>query len=415
MRYSKTVLILITFFWLSVRVSSQELPFTPEDQFSTDQAAQSRVNTPTMHQITPHGPIIITNNNEFSLQGFPGSGTIDDPYRIEGFNITASDENSILITDTSAYFCVRSNFLNGLSLAISGIELHMVTHGTIGNNVITEYLGNGIALSLSNNNTIVNNTVTNNNEDGIIFTSSHNNTISNNTVANNNEGGIDIWHSRTNIISNNLVINNQGGIELRWSHRSTLSNNMVTNNSKSGITFANSRNNTIFNNMISNNILNGIFLSSSTNITFLDNTVSNNEKGVQLWGSEAIIILNNTISRNRGYGFSNDGSSRYSKVSWNDFIGNNLEGTSQAYDDGLNNTFDQNYWDDWTEPDANGDGVVDAPYPIDGDAHNQDMRPRTAPKHASSPFLSENIIVGFLLLAIILPVLGIAIWYQKRV
>ena len=41
---------------------------------------------------TPHAPITITSNADFSTQGWPGSGTVDDPYVIEGLNIT-SDGN----------------------------------------------------------------------------------------------------------------------------------------------------------------------------------------------------------------------------------------------------------------------------------------------------------------------------------
>ena len=38
--------------------------------------------------LTPHDHILISNNGNFTDYGFPGSGTAQDPYRIENYNIT---------------------------------------------------------------------------------------------------------------------------------------------------------------------------------------------------------------------------------------------------------------------------------------------------------------------------------------
>ncbi|MFX0090907.1 MAG: hypothetical protein ACFFBD_04015, partial [Candidatus Hodarchaeota archaeon] len=38
-----------------------------------------------------------------------------------------------------------------------------------------------------------------------------------------------------------------------------------------------------------------------------------------------------------------------------------------------------NYWADWTNPDGDGNGIVDHPYPIDGEAGNVDSYPQIAP------------------------------------
>ena len=74
-------------------------------------------------------------------------------------------------------------------------------------------------------------------------------------------------------------------------------------------------------------------------------------------------------------------------VKWNDFLGNRPGGYSQAYDAGSKNVFACNYWDDHDTTDRNGDGIADAPYPIDGDASNQDLSPLTTlanPSHSLS-------------------------------
>jgi len=63
-------------------------------------------------------------------------------------------------------------------------------------------------------------------------------------------------------------------------------------------------------------------------------------------------------------------------VTWNDFLDNHPGGHSQARDEGSNNVFAYNYWDDHDTTDRNGDGIADTPYAIDG---NQDSFPLTVP------------------------------------
>ena len=51
---------------------------------------------------TPHDPITIISNANFSDYGFPGSGTQEDPYRIEGYNISIA--SSIWLWTTHGNF-----------------------------------------------------------------------------------------------------------------------------------------------------------------------------------------------------------------------------------------------------------------------------------------------------------------------
>ena len=92
--------------------------------------------------------------------------------------------------------------------------------------------------------------------------------------------------------------------------------------------------------------------------------------------SKMNVIEENTVSDNLNYGISIE-ASLDNTVEGNDFINNNPNGLSQAYDDGLSNIFENNYWDDWTSPDSDSDGIVDNPYAIDGSANNADPYPRT--------------------------------------
>lgn len=414
------------FFCLSIYGLGQVLPIIPDNQFLDDQSIQHMIIAPKDRQFIPHESIIITKNDDFESQGFPGLGTIDDPYRIEDFNITAIG-SSIRMFNLSAHFCIKHIFLNGLSSAQSGIELHNVTHGTVKNNVVINYLLSGITLQNSRNTIIANNNVSNINKDwilgfGIFLEDSHNSTISNNTVSNNNGYGIHFSRSNNGVISNNLVSNNNGeGINLYYSNNNAIYNNIITNRYEGGIRISYSTEVTISNNIVYYN-WEGIYLYESNNVKISNNSVSHNGQGLELVGSNNITIFSNIVSNNSEYGISMDEESSYCNVSWNSFMSNNLFVSShQANDDGRNNTFDQNYWDDWTEPDTEGDGIVDNPYPIDGDANNQDEHPRAAPTSVLTsaltltPILSENILIGLLLLVIIFFVFGLLILKQKRV
>ena len=63
----------------------------------------------------------------------------------------------------------------------------------------------------------------------------------------------------------------------------------------------------------------------------------------------------------------------------NEFFNNNLAGTSQASDNGLNNVFNHNYWSNNNNSDADHDGYADTPYLIDGSAGNVDSLPLAHP------------------------------------
>jgi parallel beta-helix repeat protein len=135
-----------------------------------------------------HAPISINNNVDFVNQGFPGAGTLLDPYRIEGFNITASG-TTIAISDTTAYFRISGNYMNCLGETHSeGIRISNVIHGTIINNVVVNNLM-GISVTNSGDCNITNNYVYESGNEGIWILSSENNTISHNAI---NETGVAI-------------------------------------------------------------------------------------------------------------------------------------------------------------------------------------------------------------------------------
>jgi parallel beta-helix repeat protein len=141
-----------------------------------------------------------------------------------------------------------------------------------------------------------------------------------------------------------------------------------------GIYFHNTNNSIAAFNTVSSNYV-GVWLYGSHSSTFANNTITHNYPGIMLAQSTWNTLVNNTVFANNAFGIRLT-SSAHNLVSTNDFIGNN--GASavyssahvQAYDDTgtsfWNGTAKGNYWSDWTSPDVNADGIVDAPYSIGG-------------------------------------------------
>ncbi len=128
-------------------------------------------------------PIYIFGNDDFVNYGFPGSGTSEDPFVIEGLRLTNPNDNLINIFDTDAYFVIQYNELNGFGSWVTGIQLYNVRNGVINNNIIT---GTGQAVYLDHSYEI---------------------TVRENTF-DSNGGGINLWESRNNNIDDNDITNN---------------------------------------------------------------------------------------------------------------------------------------------------------------------------------------------------------------
>jgi parallel beta-helix repeat protein len=340
---------------------------------------------------------------------FPGSGTQEDPIHIEGFEITSSN-NLISISGTTLYLVISNNVLTGSSTFNRGIYLYNVIHATVVNNTVSA-CGNAIEFSSASNNFITNNTVFNNLYNGIkIVTSSNNNTISMNSISNSNlENGIWVHSSSHNLISNNVVYNTDDGIRLlgnsnynlivnntcfenRWvgirigqpaGHFNIISHNVVHNNIEEGIKIEGpdiSTINELANNIIFANKRSGILVVSSLTTIIRENVVYNNyENGIQISSSNNSIISNNVISNNKNTGISIAIFSDTNLVNHNDIQGND---NGNAYDNGFNSFFRDNYWSDLTETDV---------YTIEGLGGSSDTTPLASPFHLSIPVLTSPI------------------------
>ena len=107
----------------------------------------------------------------------------------------------------------------------------------------------------------------------------------------------------------------------------------------------------------------------SDSININNNTIDSGINGILVIGSENNEIANNTIKNCLSYGVTLDNFTKVCEIHHNSFINNSLllaEDASQAYDDGIDNDFHDNFWSDHI-----GNGV----YLIDGDAGSVDSNP----------------------------------------
>jgi parallel beta-helix repeat protein len=252
---------------------------------------------------TNSSEIIINNNSDFISLGFPGSGSRQNPYRIEGLNITLPNIDLIRISDTDAHFIVKDNFLNGsyTNANVAAISLTNVSNGIIQNNTIVHgYLG--IESRGSNWISIINNSIHDNFDYAIYVSSnSHLHKILNNTMYDNAAGIAITGGSYSNIVTGNIAYNNinWSGILISYqSYNNTIYNNTAYNSNWLGIfLWASADNNTISENHLYQNT-NGIRTVNSTNCIFQNNTINNNGHGIEVSGSINNKFVNNLIMHN---------------------------------------------------------------------------------------------------------------------
>ncbi|MHA1207338.1 MAG: right-handed parallel beta-helix repeat-containing protein, partial [Candidatus Hodarchaeales archaeon] len=153
-----------------------------------------------------HAPITVSNDAELAVVSNSGTGSVNDPFIISGWNITGASIYGIHITGTTKHFRIENCWIESSSLHC--INLNNVAPGTarIINNTCNNN-GYGILLSNSGSSIVANNTCNNNSDKGIFLYDSSSSIVANNTCNNNGDNGIYLIGSSSSIITNNTFLN----------------------------------------------------------------------------------------------------------------------------------------------------------------------------------------------------------------
>jgi parallel beta-helix repeat protein len=355
---------------------------------------------------------IIANNNGHGIELW------SSPYtQILGNLVYYNSWQGISVWDSSNTVIYNNSIMNHYD---NGITLWSSQQAQIRGNIIHNNSGGGISVQDSSNTVIYNNSIMNHYSHGItvgdsLFCILNNNrivnnigngieleggaaicTVEDNFIQNNTDGivvfpGWKIIGIFSHSIVNNVITQNRGsGVYLGWdSENILLSDNTISENYNRGIWAEgvnNTRivNNSISNNCVSNSLLGGIQLQWCYNNTIERNAISNNGIAFSFIAISNNKIISNSIVNNT-YGCYLDLESIDNIIIYNDFIENfylireyNLT-ISQVFDNGTENTFIFNHYNDWVSPDDDQDGYVDRPYIINGSAQNNDPYPLIQP------------------------------------
>ena len=261
-------------------------------------------------KVTPsyedHSTISIINDADFALKAqaeiWSGDGSIDTPYRIEGYNITA-DTTCISISDTTVHFVISDCYLTaGFDMGMMGISLDNVTNGRVENCVI-EYSFMGISLYESPGNVITNCHVNYGSETGIQLSNSPHNTISECYIYHCGDG-FNIYSSDFVTIASCTIWDSYNrGVYVSMCENTILDGCDIYDNaeySTSGVYFYNSGNSTVKSNNIFDNYVTGLHLYNAFLFDIYDNNIFNNsETGIKLSSScNMINITENSVYHN---------------------------------------------------------------------------------------------------------------------
>ncbi|NPD89316.1 MAG: hypothetical protein HGN29_11370 [Asgard group archaeon] len=344
-----------------------------------DSLATTSINTSSnqilLEDLVVQSPMIIDYDSDFEAYGLPGDGSLKDPFRIENYNITTTDETCLSFGGyTTKHFIIQNCFLktDTNSSIILGAEQNMDEGSIIiKNNVIISIAGaSGLTIK------------------GKIEGGVYKNDIFS------LDCGIELQEPFTYVQNNKIVA--ALGIRLVNSLGSSLIGNICNETSEIGIHIVNSNGTSIINNNCSNNVDTGILAENSHDLVINNNYLVDNFFGMRIIGSSGSVINNNHFNGSTSYGLSMSLSVGLNKIYHNAFYDNNLDGTTiQALDDAGDQWYDDvllegNYWNDFT-------GATSSSYPIDGAAGSVDLYPLDF-----IPVISEysTVFISYILIAL---------------
>ncbi|MCG3256125.1 MAG: right-handed parallel beta-helix repeat-containing protein, partial [Candidatus Heimdallarchaeota archaeon] len=304
-----------------------------------------QLTNPAIRSLVPLDPIVIVNDDNFTDYGFLGSGTSEEPYLIENYEIITSSDTGIYITGTTKHFVIRNCYVHAYW---DGIVIEYAAEGTvsISNTTCSNNRGDGIRVFYSNNATLTNNICNNNyywRSKGISLSHSSGSTVINNTCNINYYYGIFVRYSPETVLINNTCQANHWGIFLEYSFGASIINSIFTNNYYVGISIMDSSEIIVTNNNCSNNGYTGLAITSSPEAVIINNVCNNNylSHGLSMYYSARATLINNTCNNNKYQGIFISGSAGSTLI--NNTIQNNgfyvSEDSIESY---LNYTLENN-------------------------------------------------------------------------
>ncbi|TFG07613.1 hypothetical protein EU538_08540 [Candidatus Thorarchaeota archaeon] len=297
-----------------------------------------------------HAPIVINDNQGFVDQGWPGSGTEEDPYVISGLNITSNDI-CIFIHGTSVYFIIRDCVISSAGTSL-GYGIHVVgaQHGSIQNCIVSHHAV-GSSIMGCTDCALRNNTVSQC-ERGVDLQGAEDCTVTGNTLTENDVLGVVIFESFDCTITNNTASESERGFHLTGSDRILLTDNKAIHNNRNGF-------------QITGIPRHGSVVTSDDCILSNNTAIANGDTGFLSEYTRNCTLVENMAWQN-GYGIQLSDDARTNLVYLNALFNNTING----FDNGTLNRWDNgthgNYWGDY-------DGT--GPYDVPGPAQSADENP----------------------------------------
>lgn len=300
---------------------------------------------------------IFINKKSLHLYGEEGS-VVDSEEKGYGFKVEATNFSISNLTIKNTKVSYTSDYaavylfkcfdfkLKNITLknAFFGFLIEKSRNGIVQNNDISGVgqseasSGNAIHLWSSTELEVRDNHVYNM-RDGIYIEFGSNNNFENNHSHDNMRYGLHFMFSNDNRYSYNTFSNNSAGVAVMFSKRIIMNNNIFRKNwgtASYGLLLKEINDGEIYHNTFEDNTV-GITADGSTRMTYRENDFTNN-----------------------GYAVKFVGGSYKNKFIKNNFMYNNFD---LSYSGGLNdNSFDNNYWSDYTGYDLDKDGYGDVPY-----------------------------------------------------
>ncbi len=306
---------------------------------------------PVLEDLVDALPMTIDNDVDFETYGFPGDGSVGDPYRIENYNITTNGDYCLNFGGyTTKHFIIQNCYLKtDTNYAIYFGKYQDMAEDTIN-------VESNIIISTGNDALKIDGAIGGKIQENFLIGFTASLTL----------------RSNFTYVKDNMCYS-EIGIHVLDSYGVKLERNACNETTGTGIRVENSNEITITHNNCSNNAGTGITAENSLNLTISNNYLRHNFYGMWISGSSGSLITNNLFDSSTSYGLTMTLSIGTNKIYHNAFYDNNLVGTTvQALDNSGEQWFDEvleegNFWNDLSGASSS--------YSIDGSAGSEDPYP----------------------------------------